>query len=442
MESDGQAWPAPSPGGPVDARVLIPGSKSQTNRALVLSALATTGSRLVQPLVARDTLLMREALERLGTTTDEVANPDSTTPDWVVEPHELRGPAGVDCGLAGTVMRFVPVLAALTKGDVQFDGDPASRVRPMRTTIESLRALGVDVTDDGRGTLPFTVHGRGAVRGGVVELDAASSSQFVSALLLAGPSFVDGLTIRHRGQPIPSMPHVDMTVTMLRHAGVHVAVDVADPTASTWTVAPGPIQGRTWIIEPDLSNAAPFLAAALATGGRTTIPHWPHQTDQAGDRLRGLLSEMGASVGREGDDMVVSGAEEIRGIDTDLHDVGELTPVIAALCALARSPSHLRGIAHLRGHETDRLTALASEINALGGEVREDVDGLVITPCPLHGGLVRTYDDHRIATAAAVLGLAVPGVLVQNVATTHKTMPSFVSLWEASFGVASMDPTE
>ena len=435
MGIEEEPWSAPRARGPVDARVIVPGSKSQTNRALVLGALATGPSRLVAPLHARDTLLMKAALESLGARFTDVIDHGEGTSDWSVEPHPLRGPARIDCGLAGTVMRFVPILAALAKGDVRFDGDPRARVRPMTTTIESLRSLGVRVSDDGRGALPFTVHGEGSVRGGVVALDATASSQFVSALLLAGSSFDDGLTIRHRGGAIPSMPHLDMTVAMLRASGVDVVVDGNVLGSREWAVAPGPVHGREWQIEPDLSNSAPFLAAAMVTGGRTEIPHWPQVTDQAGDRLRELLTAMGGTVERDGEDLTVTGPAALLGLDADLHDVGELTPVIAALCALAQSTSQLRGIAHLRGHETDRLAAIAREITALGGDVRETEDGLVINPRVLHGGLVHTYDDHRIATAAAVLGLAVPDVRVENVGTTSKTLPNFVVLWESMLGM-------
>lgn len=378
---------------------------------------------------------MRQALENLGTRINDVEGVDAATPDWLISPETFRGPTHVDCGLAGTVMRFVPLLAALANGDVRFDGDPHARVRPMSTTIESLRALGVRVSDDGRGTLPFTVHGLGSVTGGTIELDATASSQFISALLLAGSSFGTGIVIRHRGAAIPSMPHLDMTVSMLRDAGVDVSVDREDLTKCEWVVAPGQILAHEWDIEPDLSNAAPFLAAAMATGGRTTIRRWPFMTDQAGDALRELLTEMGGTLTRGDEGLTLLGPSQITGVDVDLHDVGELTPVIAVLCALAQTPSQLRGIAHLRGHETDRLAALARELNALGGDVRETEDGLVINPQPLHSGVFNTYEDHRIATAAAVLGLAIPGLSIENIETTNKTLPNFVSMWESMLGL-------
>ena len=407
----------------------VPGSKSATNRALVLAALADGRSRIAKPLHARDTRLMAAALRSLGTRIDEVATEDGGI-DWLVHPAPLHGPATIDCGLAGTVMRFVPPVAALATGDITFDGDERARVRPMRTIIEALRALGVDIDDAGAGTLPFTVHGRGAVGRDHVIVDASASSQFVSALLLTAARFEQGCTIEHRGPAIPSMPHLDMTVAMLRERGVHVVVDTEDPTNAHWIVSPGPIAALDDIIEPDLSNAAPFLAAAVVTGGTVTVRDWPEETTQPGDRLRELFAAMGADVRVDADGCTITGPERLLGIEADLRDVGELTPVIAAVCALATTPSHLFGIAHLRGHETDRLAALATEINRIGGNATETPDGLRITPATaLHGAVMQTYEDHRMATAAAVLGLVVPGIEVVDIATTSKTLPDFDRMW-------------
>ncbi len=416
-------WAAPVATEPVDALVAVPGSKSATNRALVLATLADSPSLVRRPLRARDTELMAAALRSLGTSVTDVSG------DWAIEPSALRGGVSVDCGLAGTVMRFVPPVAALADGDVAFDGDPRSRERPMRPLVESLRALGVDIDDGGRATLPFVVRGHGSVKGGTVSLDASASSQFVSGLLLAAPRFDEGIEVRHVGDPVPSAPHLRMSVAMLRAAGA--VVD--DATPDVWRVAPGRLRGGDVVIEPDLSNAAPFLAAALVTGGRTSIPDWPTSTTQAGDALRGLLSAMGATVTLDADGLTVTGGA-IDGIDADLHEVGELTPTLVALAAVARTPSRLRGIAHLRGHETDRLAALVSSLGALGGDVTETEDGLEIRPTPLHGGVFETYHDHRMATAGAVLGLVVPGVEVVDVATTNKTLPDFVGQWLRMLG--------
>lgn len=426
MTSD--RWPAPYTDAPVTGVVAVPGSKSATNRALVLAALADAPSRIRKPLHARDTKLMAAALRALGAEIDEIATAGGV--DWLVTPHELRGPASIDCGLAGTVMRFVPAVAALANGDITFDGDERARVRPMRTIIDALRSLGVDVEDDGTGALPFVVHGSGTVGVQHVVIDASASSQFVSALLLVAARFESGCVIEHRGPAIPSMPHLAMSVQMLRERGVHIDVDVTDPTNARWTVQPGPIRGLDAVIEPDLSNAAPFMAAAMVTGGRVTIPDWPATTTQPGDRLRELFGAMGGTVEMTTDGCVVSGPTELRGIDVDLRDEGELTPVVAAVCALAATPSRIRGIAHLRGHETDRLAALATEINRVGGNATETDDGLVIEPSDgLHGAVMETYEDHRMATAAAVLGLRIPGVEVLDIGTTAKTLPDFDAMW-------------
>ena len=406
-------WPAPVAAGPVVATVALPGSKSLTNRYLVLAALAAEPSRLRAPLRSRDTLLMAAALASLGTEIADAPASGSFGDDWMVTPAPLRGPATIEVGLAGTVMRFLPPVAALATGDVAFDGDPRARERPMGPIVGSLRALGVEVDDGGTGRLPFTVRGAGGVRGGTVGIDASASSQFVSALLLAGARFAEGLTLRHDGPPIPSEPHVTMTVEALRDVGV--VVDEPEPDV--------------WRVEPDLSNAAPFIAAAAVTEGEVRIPGWPQYTTQAGDALRDLLDSMGADVTLDREGLTVRGTGDLYGVDADLNAAGELTPVVAALAALADSPSHLRGIAHLRGHETDRLKALATELNRLGGDVTETDDGLMIRPCPLHGDTFGTYDDHRLATAAAVLGLRVPGVVVENVGTTAKTLPGFTDLW-------------
>ena len=420
-------WAAPTTDGPVDATVPLPGSKSLTNRYLVLAALAAEPSRLRAPLRSRDTLLMADGLRALGTRIDDLPGTSPFGDDWFVHPGPLRGPAEIDCGLAGTVMRFLPAVAALADGDVRFDGDPRARDRPMAPVLTALRDLGVAVDDDGVGRLPFTVHGSGTLRGGTVRVDASASSQFISALLLIGARCADGLVVEHIGTPIPSEPHVVMTVEALRDVGV--VIDTED--ATTWRVEPGRMSGLDVQVEPDLSNAAPFLAAAAVTGGRVVVPGWPQYTTQAGDALRDLLDQMGCDVSLDREGLTVAGTGELFGIDADLHAAGELTPTVAALAALADSPSHLHGIAHLRGHETDRLAALAHELNRLGGDVTETADGLVIRPRPLHGGVFATYHDHRIATAGAVLGLLVPGVLVEDIETTAKTLPGFADLWAA-----------
>lgn len=415
-------WPAPHTDHPVHATVTLPGSKSITNRALILAALADRPSTITGALRSRDTDLMISALRAMGT---EIAGDADTLA--VTPAATLRG-AEVDCGLAGTVMRFLPSVAALARGDVAFSGDDQARLRPLHTILDALRRLGVDIDGD---ALPFVVHGAGALRGGEVTIDASGSSQFVSGLLLSAARFERGVTVRHEGEPLPSMPHIEMTVQMLRQADVRVEAPTDPRKEQVWTVAPGTVHAVDWEVEPDLSNATPFLAAAAVTGGEMVIPHWPQLTTQPGDVIREILVRMGAEARRFDGKLTVHGPDRLAGIDIDLHDVGELAPTVAALAALADSPSRLRGIAHLRGHETDRLAALSTEINRLGGKVTETEDGLDIVPAPLHGGPWHSYADHRMATAGAILGLRVPGVQIEDIGTTAKTLPDFVALWEA-----------
>jgi len=413
-------WSAPVTGGPLDALVEVPGSKSLTNRYLVLAALADSPGRLRGALRSRDTRLMVTALEALGTVVDDDGG------DWVVTPGPVRGSTAIHCGLAGTVMRFLPAVAALADGPVQFDGDASALARPMGPVLAALRSLGVRVEAHGEpGHLPFTVHGRGSLGGGNVDIDASASSQFVSGLLLTAARFERGLTLRHTGRTLPSLPHIEMTVAVLRAAGV----EVDDSRPAIWQVSPGPIAGRDVRVEPDLSNAAPFLCAALVAGGSVRVPGWPAHTTQPGGLLPAILERMGAATRLDGDVLTVTGTGVVRGVDLDLHAAGEIAPTIAALATLADSPTRLRGIAHLRGHETDRLAALAAEITRIGGQAEQTSDGLVITPRPLTGGTWRTYEDHRMATAGALIGLRVPGIAVEDVATTAKTLPDFVGLW-------------
>lgn len=418
-----ELWIAPNRDSTISKTVQIPGSKSLTNRWLVLAAIADGPSRINLPLKARDTELMANAIQSLGNSIEVDGQA------WVVTPGKFSGSTEIDCGLAGTVMRFVPPIAALASGAVRFDGDPRARVRPMSGVINALRALGADITDDGRGTLPFVINAKGFLPGGQVTIDASASSQFVSALLLAGARFDDGLTVTHSGGKLPSLPHIEMTVEVLARAGVKVAADLIDLQNATWTIAPQIPQGFSITVEPDLSNAAAFVAAALVAGGEVTIENWPEQTTQAGNALIDLIPMLGGQVSRNGNNLVFSGTGAINGISADLSAVGELTPVIAAMCALADTPSELTGIGHLRGHETDRLAALATEINKMGGQVTQMQDGLQINPSSLSGGVFNTYEDHRMAMAGAVLGLKVKNLQIENISTTSKTLPEFAQMW-------------
>ncbi len=434
-------WPAPcvtfEQSG--SATVRIPGSKSLTNRYLLLAALADSESVIHAPLHSRDSALMIAALEQLGARFEQLETGSPFGPDLRVSPIPFdslsANQRSIDVGLAGTVMRFVPPVAALVAGSTHFDGDPHARVRPMGPVIESLRALGVDVEDGARGSLPFTVSSAGGVEVDELSIDASGSSQFVSALLLAAARFKNGLLLKHEGPAIPSMPHVEMTLEVLRQVGV----EVSSPSENSWRVEPTRFPGFEITVEPDLSNAGPFLAAAVVLGQSVSIPDWPKETTQGGNHWLEILPRFGASVELAQGSLTVTGPAGgaragFGGIDLDLAAAGELAPTVAALCALANSPSQLRGIAHLRGHETDRLAALTAEIKRLGGEAEETDDGLRILSPVSHGGLMHTYADHRMATAAAIIGLVIEGVVVENVETTSKTLPNFTGLWQDMLG--------
>ncbi|MEE3850928.1 3-phosphoshikimate 1-carboxyvinyltransferase [Gordonia sp. LSe1-13] len=416
-------WGAPTVTSPVEATVELPGSKSITNRAFILAALADGPSTVRGALRSRDTNLMLSGLSGLGTGV-QVDPDDETT--VLITPRTMRG-ADVYCGLAGTVMRFLPPVAAFATGTVTFDGDEQARTRPLSTILDALRDLGVAVSGE---RLPFTIDGTGAAPGGEVTIDASASSQFVSGLLLSAARFDDGVTVRHVGPPVPSMPHIDMTVDMLAESGVVVQ----HPNPETWQVSSSTIAALDRDIEPDLSNAAAFLAAAAVTNGSVTVPRWPSATTQPGAQIVDVLAEMGCAIDHSGGDLTVRGPEKLTGINIDLRAIGELTPTIAALCALADGESVLSGIAHLRGHETNRLAALTTEINRLGGDCTETDDGLRIAPATMHGGVWESYADHRMATAGALVGLVVQGVTVADVETTQKTLPDFPGMWQKMIG--------
>ena len=430
MTSTGSGnWPAPFRGkNPVTARVVIPGSKSVTNRALILAAQSNGTSKLRRPLISRDSELMVAGLRALGLSITEKHEDSELI--FEITGGELKGPAKIDVGNAGTVMRFLPPLAAMASGKISFDGDSRSYERPLAPIIKALEELGISIDHGGRYSLPLTLENitGGKIRGGEINIDASASSQFLSALLLIAPSTEQGITAKHIGGDLPSMPHIEMTVKMLRDFGAEVHVD---KERNIWRVEPGKLIAQDLVIEPDLSNAAPFMSISMLCGGSITIADWPKSTTQPGDQLRNIFSQMGAKIEFVTNGLKVTGTGTIHGIDIDLHDVGELTPAIAALCALANSPSYLRGIGHLRLHETDRLAALTAEINGLGGEVVEEPSALRIQPKPLHSGVFHTYDDHRLATAGATIGLVVQGIEVENIATTRKTITDFPGLWSS-----------
>ena len=419
-ESAPHNWTAPVVQRPIHSTVSIPGSKSATNRAFVLAALGDSVSKISKPLLARDTELMLQALQKLGCEIKIDKDVIEISPMKLVH-QDLN----IDVGLAGTVMRFVPALAALSAGVAHFDGDERARNRPMKTLIDALKNLGISVDDQSTGSLPFSIASDGLVQGGEITIDASESSQFVSALLLAAPRFKNGLVIKHVGKNLPSLPHIEMTIDMLKQVGV----EVITLEKNSWKVLPTKIKSKNWLIEPDLSNAGPFLAAAMVTQGEVTIPDWPQKTTQAGNAWIEILKKMGANVSLRENGLTVKNSNEIKGIDFDLGDVGELTPVLVAIALFANSTSTLSGIAHLRGHETDRLAALVENIKSIGGDAEETADGLIIRPAKLKSGMWKAFDDHRMATAGAVIGLVISGIEVDDIKTTSKTLPDFEKMW-------------
>lgn len=439
-------WPAPRAGAPVRGQVTVPGSKSLTNRYLLLAALADGPSVVVNALESRDTMLMLQALTALGADVETVVDWQGTGETAVViTPIPLSGTSSqevhIDCGLAGTVMRFLPAVAALTGRTVHFDGDPEARARPMGAVLQGLETLGVQVSADGAAsvdltstlpsTLPFTLRAPGGLTGGAATIDASASSQFVSGLLLAAARMAQGLTLRHSGTSVPSLEHVEMTLQVLEQLGV----TVSSPQAYTWRVDPGPISAFSVRVEPDLSNAGPFLCAAAVTGGEVEIPGWPKASSQIGRRWTRLLTDFGADVttteepGGETLRLTVRGPQRLTSPGT-VDGTAELTPTVAALAAVCEEETKFTSVAHLRGHETDRIAALVAEIRRLGGSAEETDDGFRVLSPVVHGGLVRSYADHRMATFAAVLGLVVDDVEVEDIGCTAKTMPDFPRLWQ------------
>ncbi len=426
-----EPWSAPQSPRTLDATLSLPGSKSLTNRELILAALADGPSTLTGGLVARDTELMMAALEALG------AGIERDGDSWAMTPinfaHISDEAVQIDCGLAGTVMRFVPPLVLLGFQPVSFDGDERARLRPMAGVIDALRQLGARVDDEDRGTLPFTVYPGGLPTSAhTIDIDASQSSQFVSALLLLAPRLQAPLTITHTGSTLPSVPHIEMTIECLRRRGVSIEVE----RGTSWTVEPQPIDADDVQIEPDLSNAAPFLAATLVAGGEVRITDWPEKTTQVGGLLPELLTQFGAVVELDGRTLSVSGPRigpgvGLQSVSMDLSAAGELAPTLVTLSLFSKGTSRFSGIGHLRGHETDRLHALVENITGLGGVATETEDGILVTPAPLSGGVWRAYGDHRMATSGALVGLGVPGVSVDDIGQTDKTLPDFLGLWSS-----------
>ena len=417
----------PFANGPVTADVRVPGSKSETNRAFVLAALADGPCTVHGALTSRDSDLMLAALRSFGVTVE-----GSTAEGLRLSPPaQFRAvPDGIDCGLAGTVMRFAPPVALLADGPTRFFGDPHASNRPMAGLLDGLRQLGATVDSD---RLPFTV-APGAAGGHVVRMDSSATSQYISGLLLVGARLPRGIRIEQVGASVPSRPHIAMTAAMLRQHGV--VVDEVDD--NTWVVPPSAITARDMTVEPDLTNASVFLAAAAVTGGRVTIHAWPAEHQQGGGLFLDIARRFGARVDQTDGQVTLHGPRRLQGVDVDLHSASELTPVVATLGALAEGTTRIRGVGHIRGHETDRLAALVTEFRRMGLTASETADGLVVEGPPEVEDLVSTvfdtYADHRLVHAAAILALRVPGLSVTDLDCVGKTMPDFEADWRAAVG--------
>ena len=445
-------WHIPRADAPLQATVRVPGSKSLTNRYLVLAAQAAGTSVIHNPLYSRDTRLMMDALRNLGVTisaeniqeiTENTADTQGSlsvtglgkaTSNPILPGNPDRSAqkdaAHIDCGLAGTVMRFVPPLVATWGGAAHFAGDAQALSRPIAPLLSALRTLGATVTGT---AVPFTISARPGLSGGRIDIDASASSQFLSALLLSGASWPDGLQIRHTGSSLPSVAHIEMTLANLRDYGV----DVRHISTNEWHVFPGIPRARSVTVEPDLSNAATFIAAAVVTGGQVEVMHWPERTTQAGNAICDIARRCGATVELLADRLRVTGSHRVLGGDFDLGDIGELTPVVAAMLACSTEASAMTNIGHLRGHETDRLAALARELQNLGAKVEETETALYINSPVKYGGEWETYHDHRMVMAAAVVGAFIGDVHARNPGTVAKTLPNFVPLWEEMFAESS-----
>ena len=415
-----EIWSAPTPVAMINAVCPVPGSKSESNRALVLGALGDGPSRLSGVLEARDTELMIAGLRHLG------VRIQLDHDEAVVTPPEHFVPAKIDCGLAGTVARFLPPLAALSGGECSFFGDPKMSERPIAPLLDGLRQLGASCSSE---HVPFSISAPDGLTGREVRIDSSGSSQFISGLLLSAARFPNGLVLHHVGDSVPSLPHIEMSVSMLAQRGVRVS-----NSGMTWTVEPGTISSLDQRIEPDLSNAAAFLLAGVITGGRVTVPAWPSKTTQPGDLIRGVLDKVGAHSELTKDGLSAWSSEDLSGVDLDMSSASELTPVVAALAVFCNGTTRITGVGHIRGHETNRIEAIVDELNAIGVTASELADGIQIEGIGSHGSLsprrpFKTYADHRMVHLGALLALKCSNLEVEDPKAASKTMPDFVERW-------------
>jgi 3-phosphoshikimate 1-carboxyvinyltransferase len=411
---------------PPDATVSVPGSKSITNRALLLAGLADGRSGLRNALFSDDTRYMAEALRALGAgvQTDRASARivvDGCGGRWTAPTADLY------VGNAGTAMRFLAAACCLGHGRYRLDGTARMRERPIQDLVDGLRQLGAAISCESASGAPPVVIEAAGLPGGAIELAAERSSQFLSAVLQVAPYAARDVTITVRGGLIAA-PYVDMTIGVMAAFGARVDRD----GARRFHIAGGQrYAGRDYAIEPDASSAHYFLAAAALTGGRVRVRGLCRGSLQGDVRFADLLEQMGARVVWAADAIEVTGPAQIAGIDADLNPISDTAPTLAAIAPFASGPVHIRNVAHLRWQESDRLRAVATELARLGVRVEERDDGLTVWPSPIAPAAVHTYDDHRIAMAFALIGLKVPGIRIEDPGCVAKTFPEYFERLEA-----------
>ena len=409
--------------GPVDATVTLPGSKSITNRALVCAALADGPSVLTGVLDADDTVAMVEALRALGVDVDRTGDAELT-----VGGGGPRHGAAVDARQSGTTARFVLPLLALAEGPSSLDGDEQLRARPMGPSFDALRAAGARVEEQqGAGHLPVTV--AGPLRAAALSLPGDASSQFLSGLLLSGPATSEGLELTITTDLV-SRPYVDMTVAVMEAFGAEVDHQVSGGR-DVWHVAPRPYRPSRYAIEPDASAASYAWGAAVATGGRVTVPGLSRHALQGDVAFADVLARMGAEVTWHDDAVTVAAGARLVGVDVDMEPISDTVPTLAALAALAEGPTTIRGVGFIRAKESDRIAGPVAELRRCGVDAEATDDGMVIRPRPLRPATFETYRDHRMAMAFAVLGLVAPGMAVRDPGCVAKTFPGYWDLLDA-----------
>ena len=413
--------------GPLRATVRVPGSKSLTNRALVITALADGVSTLTGALFSDDTELMIDALQVLGITVagDREANRITVTG---CGGHLPATDAEIYCGNSGTTIRFLTAVCALGMGPYTLDGNDRMRERPIGPLIDALRAAGVIVGyDDVEGFAPVTIR-RGMMRGAAIGFDSPPSSQYVSAVLMAAPCASGDVMIDVRGDVV-SAPYLTMTTRLMDAFGASVIEDVADRRARFVVPAPQRYAGRTWAIEPDASNASYFLAAPAVAGGSVRVEGLGSDSVQGDVHFVDVLEKMGCGVQCESNRLTVSGPQppkRLRGVDVDLVDMPDVAQTLAVVALFADGPTTIRNIANLRIKETDRIAALACELRKLGAEVTEQSDALCIQPPRIvTPATIDTYNDHRMAMSFAVAGLRIDGIQIRDPQCVNKTFPDF-----------------